>query len=225
MTNSEADFQMLEGSSSLPFQGHDEEWQELMRVLRLPLDHWEAVKLVLDQGRWRTANDSVGYVRIAARREYRKLDGGKCSKPFSISDLRVPRDQVGERIGHDETIEFLAAQAPRDDGETPYVNLRVCDELLIAESSDDDARHSINFAKLMNLVRAETGLAESQTAAITEVLCLRYYLDYSREKILNHPDPAGRKRRQTAYRWISQNRALLKRILSGRPRVAARNVN
>lgn len=46
----------------------DGETEYLMQVLRLPLSYFAAVRQVVEEGRWRTSNDPLAYVRTAAWR-------------------------------------------------------------------------------------------------------------------------------------------------------------
>jgi hypothetical protein len=208
---------LLEKCASLPLQGHDDEWEELMRVLRFPLNYWTTVKEVLDQGRWRHATDPVRYIRAAASREWRKREEVKRSGPYRgcISELLFRRKEDGRLMKHDEVIEYWIARA-RDDRETPYMELRVRPELLIAESEDYDAVRTVDYSKLMDRVAAEAGLSRSQRNTIELVLQWRAYFNLTREQILNQPDARLRKRLQAAWRWISRNKALLASVLSGK---------
>jgi hypothetical protein len=211
--------ELFENCAALPLDGSADTWQELIQVLRLPWSHLESVQLVLAQGSWRNAIDPVLYVRAAARREHRRLERPKGARPFplSISELKMPRDEDGPTMGHDDAIEYLTSRSLEDTSETPYVQQRVRREFRGGERWDQDGEHTLNYSKLADEVAAEAGLTKVQRDATEEVLRLRGSLGLSREQILACAPPARRRLLQAAWKWIERNNALLAKLLSKRP--------
>lgn len=88
----------------------DEEALSLMKkILRLPLSYFPAVQEAIRQGRWRNAENPIGYIRTVAEREAIKLG---FEDPAENVHLMVPRridptDNDAKPLTHDSYIEYL----------------------------------------------------------------------------------------------------------------------
>jgi hypothetical protein len=210
---------VLEDFAALPESAHKDDWKPLLQLLSLPVGHLESVQAVLRQGRWREANDPVGYIRSAARRENRKLDRPRRPRALvgCISELKLPRNEDGTFMDHDEAIDLLQT-VPQDWGcLTPFAKQRVHRRFLIADSPYEDAEYSIDYSKVMDEVTPIAGLSNTRRDAIQKVLELRATAHISREQILSYPVEGARKRLQAAMKWVERNMALLAKVMSSRP--------
>ena len=216
--NDRTHFQVLENYAALPLQGHEEDWKQLMQLLGLRVDHLGAVHSVLGRGRWRNANDPVGYIRSAVQREHRKLERPKRPRALAgcISEMKLPSNQDGTPMEHDEAVDLLNAVPLEGQWDTSYAKQRVQRKFLIADSPHHDAEYTIDYSKLMDEVALIAGLSTPRRNAIEKVLVLRSTVHLSREQLSSYPDEGERKRLLAALKWIERNKPLLAKVLSGR---------
>jgi hypothetical protein len=207
--------ELLERCAAPPSDRSAGKWRTLLQILALPLCDADLVLWILVQGNWRIAADPIRYIRTAVQREQRKQEQPPKSFPLRISDLKLPRDEDGALMSHDDAIEFLASRSLEDSWETAYVEQRVRREFRGGERWDEDGEHTLNYSKLMDKVATEVGLTRVRRDVIEEVLCMRGSRGLTREQILACP-PAQRRQRQAAWRWIDRNYSLFARPLSNR---------
>jgi hypothetical protein len=213
--------QVLDNCSALGLQSSDEDLKELMRLIALPMSYCESVLLVLAQGRWRNiAEGPVHYIRVAARREYRRLERGKRCSAFvgCISELKLPPNKDGSQMNYNDAIDRLNTGSLEGEWETQFAKERVHPKFLIRDSPHEDAHCTVDYSKLMDEVAAITGLSKVRRDAIEKVLEWKSMCHIRRDQILNYsPDPGVRKQLQAALKWLLRNKELLKRVLSGQP--------
>jgi len=209
--------QVLDNCATLGPQSSEVDLKKLMQLLALPMSYCESVLLVLQQGRWRKAEDPVRYIRAAARRELRTLERGRRSGVFvgCISELKLPRNKDGIQMRHDDAIDCLNTGSLGDDWEMPFAQQRVAPKFLVAGSPHEDAHRKVDYSRLMDEVASIAGLSKVRRDVIERVLVWQS-VGLTRQQILSFPDAVGRKQLQAAMTWIQRNRLLLKKVLSGR---------
>jgi hypothetical protein len=216
MNHDKKHFQVLEYYAALPVEGHEEDWKQLMPLFQLQVGHIASVQLVLAKGTWRKANDPVSYIRSAAWKEQRKLDGPRRPPKLvgCISELNLPCSEDGIFMEHDEAIDFLYKEPTSWESLVPYAKQRVHAKFLIPDSTDEDAEYTIDYSKLMDEVASLAGLSKPRRDAIEKVLVWLATAHITREQILSYPIVGARKQLQAALRWVNQNKALLSKVLS-----------
>jgi hypothetical protein len=210
--------QVLENCATPHLQDRGEDWIELMELLELPFDVWYSVWLVLQQGRWRKADDPLRYIRKAARRKYRKVEGPERSKDLvgCISELKLPLDDDGMPMNYNDAIDRLYTAPLEWESDECYALQRVHPRFLIPDSRHDDAQCTVDFSKVMDEVALVAGLSKKQQDAIEDVLGILSIAHISREQILSYPEEGERKEYQAALKWLQRNRLLLVETM-GRP--------
>jgi hypothetical protein len=173
----------------------------------------------LRQGNWRTANNALRYIRTAARREHRKLDNPKRPPELAgcISEMKLPCNQDGTPMEHDEAIDLLNTAPLEGDWDEDYAKQRVHPRFLIADSPYEDATHMIDYSKVMDEVALIAGPDKRRRESIEKVLCLLATAHFSRKQLLSCADEEGRKRLQAGLKWVDRNTALLAKVMSGPP--------
>ena len=74
---------IIEWAASTPVAGHEAEWIRFVTEhLGLEAAYLPAVQEVLTQGRWRQADNSMGYVKTAAAREAARMGLADIENPF-----------------------------------------------------------------------------------------------------------------------------------------------
>ena len=146
---------VFDNCAALGFQSSNEDLKELMRLLALPMSHYESALFILQQGRWRViADNPIRYVRAAARRKHRTIERAKSSPALvgCISELIIPRNKDGTQMSYDDTIDLVNAEPLEGDWEDDYAKQRLKPEFLIAESQSQDAHYKVDYSKLMDRV-------------------------------------------------------------------------
>jgi hypothetical protein len=104
---SNRDLIALEAAAALPMEGHDEEWLRIAReVVKIPIAAIPGLQEALRQGRWRSAKNPVGYVRMVAKREAVRMGLGPESK--KTVGLKVPSVE-GSELSHDDYVDFQSS--------------------------------------------------------------------------------------------------------------------
>ncbi|HEY5029374.1 MAG TPA: hypothetical protein VIK39_13270, partial [Candidatus Angelobacter sp.] len=102
-----AEIELLTTLSTQPFSACEDQWQQLLRSLYLPIGYVPAIQSVLEKGRWKTQPDPMAYVRKSSLR---------CAVRLGILDIRPNRrreilatdlhfkDSDGKPLGHDDRL-------------------------------------------------------------------------------------------------------------------------
>jgi hypothetical protein len=192
--------QVLDTCATVGLESGEENMKELMELLALPMSYWESVLLVLQQGRWRNAEDPVRYIRAAARRAHRTLERGRGSGALvgCVSELKLPRNKDGTQMNNGDAIDRLNADSLRDDWEMPFADRRVDPRFLVADSPHEDVQCGVNYSKLMAEVASIAGLSKERRDVIEKVLVWQSTGHITRKRMSSYPDAVVRNQLQGA---------------------------
>jgi len=207
---SDTNTQLIDSCATNPDTG---DWLELLHILQFPPDYLTAVQMVVGRAQWRKAIDPVRYIRSAARRQHLRLEHRTGEQIKNISELKLPRNE-DEPMTHDDAIDLVNTAPTGGDWDDCFAHDRVQRKYLVRESAWDDINYTVDFRKVMDDVATIAGLKQSQRDAIERVLSGRSTAQISREQILGKDEGKNRKADQAAWKWITRNASLLKRVMA-----------
>lgn len=208
---------LLNTISSKAYEECENDWREILRLLRLKALYVPAVQMILKEGRWRSKANPLGYIRTASR--WCAIRMGLVDVPWRdermvlAADLHYT-DADGNPVPHDEKLDLVANYEARfgsyyDYGDDDYSPSDRVSGSLLDESHDLDWERAAQLAGLdageqIVLDIQRMGLGREQALS----LC---YTDKDRRFL------------QAAWkRFMRHRKALKETLLSGAPHQSRR---